>query len=287
MMKIIRVIFLIMISNTWLLSQDTFRKNRLKPLVITSSAVYAASLVALNELWYADFERQSFRFFNDNKEWKQVDKIGHFYSAFHLSAAAYHGLNWAGVEDKKSVVWAGIVSAIVLSPIEIFDGFSAQYGASYGDLIANSAGGLFFISQKLFWNEIRIHPKFSFNRSGYASQRPEILGESLSQELLKDYNAQTYWLSLDLYRFNKSFPKWLNIGLGYGAKGMVFANDQQNENGGYNPERQFYLGLDFNLSDYKSNSKVLNTLIYFINLVRIPAPTLEYSDGNFHFHSFR
>ncbi len=286
-MRLISISFLLFFFAYYASAQDsTSVKKRLKPLVIGSSTLYAGSLIALNELWYADFERQSFQFFNDNAEWKQVDKIGHFYSAFHISAASYHGLKWAGLEHKKSVIWGALVSTIVLTPIEIFDGFSAQYGASYGDLIANTTGGLFFAGQQLLWNEIRIHPKFSFNRSAYASLRPEILGQGLKEEILKDYNAQTYWLSFDMSKFNSFFPKWLNLGLGYGAKEMIFANDRQNQNSGFEPQRQFYVGLDIDISNFESKSRVVNTLIYIINLVRIPAPALEFSDGNFRFHSF-
>ncbi|MEQ8925324.1 MAG: DUF2279 domain-containing protein [Fulvivirga sp.] len=287
MRPIKRYILLVVLSLSFskTFSQDSTR-NRLKPLLIASSATYATSLILLDQLWYADFEREGFHFFNDNKEWKQVDKVGHFYSAFHISSASYKLLRWAYQEENKSVFWGSIASVIALTPIEIFDGFSAEYGASYGDIIANTAGGLLFYGQQKAWGEIRIHPKYSFNRSEYAELRPEILGKNLNEELLKDYNAQTFWLSVDLSKFNTKFPKWLNIAFGYGAQDMVFANDESNKSAGFNPQRQFYLGLDLDLNEYKTRSKTLNTLIYFVNMIKIPSPTLELRDGKFYFHSF-
>src|SRR5688572_29181951 len=68
-------------------SQDStrFRSNRLRNLVIVTSIGYTAGMTGLYHLWYRDAEQQSFRFFNDNKEWKQVDKIGHFGSSFYMS----------------------------------------------------------------------------------------------------------------------------------------------------------------------------------------------------------
>ena len=55
--------------------------KRLKGLVIGSTIAYGITLVGLNELWFEDSGKQSFQFFNDNAEWKQVDKAGHFFSA--------------------------------------------------------------------------------------------------------------------------------------------------------------------------------------------------------------
>ena len=64
-------------------------------------------------------------------------------------------------------------------------------------------------------------PKFSFHTTKYASLRPNVLGSSLSEEIFKDYNGQTYWLSVNLHSFFKSskLPKWLNLAAGYGADG--------------------------------------------------------------------
>jgi len=265
-------------------AQDSLRDKRLKPLIISSSAVYTASLIGLNELWYSDFEKQSFRFFDDHDEWKQIDKIGHFYSAFHISKAGYGGLKWAGLTEEKAILWGSIASFLVLTPIEIFDGYSAEYGASYSDVIANTAGTALFLGQQKLWGEIKIHPKFSFRRTSFAKVRPELLGSSFHEELLKDYNGQTYWLSFDLSKMiNGDFPKWLNIAIGYGANGMVSADDETNKSLGYEPSRQYYLAIDFDLNEYKTRSKFVNTLIYVINMIHLPAPAIEFgSELKFH-----
>lgn len=259
--------------------------KRLKPLLIGTGVAYTGALIGLNELWYSDFERESFHFFDDSKEWKQLDKAGHFFAAFQLSSGGYRALRWANVADKKSILWGSIFSAIALTPIEVFDGFSAAYGASYSDIIANTAGASFFYIQQSNWGEIKIHPKFSFRRTAYPALRPELLGKNLQEEILKDYNGQTYWLSFDISKFAKGdFPKWLNVAVGYGANNMVAARDAQSQTLGYEPQRQLYLALDFDFNEYRSKSKLLNTLIYFINMIHLPAPTIELSDKlKFHF----
>lgn len=280
------VIFMLFILSSHCVAQDTTKIARFKPLVISSTVAYAGALIALNELWYSDFERQSFQFFNDNKEWKQLDKLGHFFSSFHLSHLGYKGLKWSGIEENKSIFWGTMVSVMVLTPIEVFDGFSAEYGASAGDLVANSAGALLFYSQQKRWGEIRIHPKYSFQRSGYAPLRPEILGANLSEELVKDYNAHTHWLSFDISKFNESFPRWINIAVGYAAKEMIYANDAQNKEIGLRPTRRYFISIDFDLNEYKGRSKIVNTLIDLVNVIKLPAPTIELSNSKFRFHSF-
>jgi len=256
---------------------DSVNRKRLKPLIIGSSVAYAGALVGLNELWYSDFEKESFHFFDDHKEWKQMDKLGHFYSAFHISQGSFSALQWTGLQNKKSLFWGVVVSAAVITPIEIFDGFSAEYGASFSDLIANTAGASLFYLQQSQWNEVRIHPKFSFHTTKYPPYRPDLLGNTFNEELLKDYNGQTYWLSFDISKMTKaSFPKWLNLALGYSANNMVAANSKQSREIGFNPYRQYFIAIDFDFNEYKSRSKFINTLLYLVNMVHLPAPTLEY-----------
>ena len=247
-------------------------------LTIGGTVVYGATLAGLSHLWYSDSESQSFRFFNDNTEWNQVDKVGHFFSSFYFSYGTSRALQWCNVPPKKSDLIGSLVGFGVMLPIEILDGFSDAYGASTGDLIANAAGSAFYLGQTALWDEVRIYPKFSFHQTEYAGLRPDLLGEDFTSELLKDYNGQTFWLSVDMDKFIK-FPAWLNLAAGYGAEGMVYARDHQNIEKGYpKPYRQLYLSIDFDLRAIKSRSKVVNTLIFFASMIKIPAPTLEFSN---------
>jgi hypothetical protein len=256
--------------------RDSVNNRRLRTVVIGSAAAYTVTLAGLNSLWYADSKRQSFRFFDDNSEWKQVDKLGHFYSAFYFSYGMSRVLQWSRVPASKADLIGAITGFAVLVPVEIFDGFSDAYGASTGDLIADAGGAAFYLAQTRLWKEPRIFPKFSFHRTGYASIRPDLLGDNLAGEILKDYNGQTYWLSVDMDKFIR-FPKWLNIAAGYGANDMVFARDNQNRAAGYNPYRQYYIGFDFDPSAIRTRSKVIKTLLFVANLIKIPAPALEFS----------
>lgn len=254
-------------------------------MLIAGSAGYALTLYGLNELWYEDSERQSFQFFNDNKEWNQIDKLGHFYSSFYLSYGASKAYQWCSVPKKKSDFYGALTGFLVMLPIEIMDGYSDAYGASSGDLLANAGGSLFYLGQSLLWKEPRIYPKFSFHRTDFAKERPNVLGDNLSSEMLKDYNGQTYWLSFDMDKFIK-FPKWLNLAVGYGADGMVYAHDHINTQLGYKAYRQYYFTLDPDLTAIQTRSKFLRTAFFIISMIKLPSPTIEFSNHGTRFHMF-
>jgi len=111
------------------------------------------------------------------------------------------------------------------------------------------------------------------------------LGSSLSEQILKDYNGQTYWLSCNIHSIfpEKKFPNWLNIAFGYGAQGMVGGNDNifERENAIYDysflsRNRQFYISPDIDLSKLKIDNKLLKSFIIVINCIKFPMPALEY-----------
>jgi len=260
-----------------------------KKLIIASTSVgvaYTASMIVLGNAWYDDAPKQSFHFFNDAPEWKQMDKAGHFYSAFHLADNASSVLRSCNVSQRRSDIIGAITGTVILSSIEVFDGYSAAYGASASDIAANLAGTLLYLGQSWKWNEVRIHPRFSFHRTALAKDRPDVLGRGAS-ELLKNYNGQTLWLSVDVAKFapNSRWPKWLSVAGGYGAENMLYARDGQNQSVGLDPYRQYYLSLDVDLTAIPVRSKFLKTLLKVANIIKIPAPTLEFSHKGVRAHA--
>src|SRR5688572_5286465 len=108
-MKLNRFIVILVFTSTFSCAfsqphQDSVvvNRKRLTTFVAGSGVAYGATLVGLNELWYKDSKRQSFQFFNDNAEWKQVDKIGHFYSSFYFSYGLSRALRWCNVKPRKA-----------------------------------------------------------------------------------------------------------------------------------------------------------------------------------------
>jgi hypothetical protein len=266
-------------------SADTLNQKRLVAYAVGTGVVYTGTMVYLGNQWYSEFEKQPFHFFDDSKEWKQVDKAGHMYGAYQLQNISYHALRHTGLNAEKSLLWSGVTSFLFISSIELFDGYSAEYGASVSDVVANASGIGLFTFQQLLWKENRIHLKFSFQQTDYPPLRPSLLGEGWHEEVVKDYNGQSYWLSFDIHSLtNKKFPKWLNVAVGYGAQDMIFANDEANREAGYSPYRQWYIGPDIDLTHFKSKSKAVNTILFALNMIRIPAPALEYNKHGWSWH---
>jgi len=103
-------------------------------------AVYVGGMVTLSQTWYNKDSQTKFHFFNDNAEWKQVDKAGHFWGAFQESKGGVDALKQTGLSEKQAI-WLGSLTGILLqTPIELLDGYQESYGASVGDLVANTAG---------------------------------------------------------------------------------------------------------------------------------------------------
>lgn len=263
---------------------DSLNIARRNAVVISEAVIGAGVLVGLNQLWYDDYARSDFHFINDNSEWLQMDKVGHVYSAYHLGSIGKNALQWSGASRKSQLIYGSTLGFVFLSAVEVFDGYSSKWGASMGDVAANATGTALFVSQELLWKEQRIVPKFSFHTTPYASARPNVLGHSLNEQLLKDYNGQTYWLSVNLYSFFKGskIPKWLNLAVGYGAEGMITGNDAF-INTIFLPNderyRQFYFSFDADLTKIETNSHILKTIFTVFNTVKIPAPTFEISSS--------
>ncbi|WP_400079470.1 DUF2279 domain-containing protein [Winogradskyella sp. R77965] len=263
--------------NQFLKPSDSLNTSRRNAVVITETALATATLVSLNQLWYAAYPRSKFKTINDSGEWLQMDKMGHVFSSYQLGRLSANTFNWAGVQKKDQLIYGSTLGLGFLTAVEVMDGFSEEWGFSWTDMAANVTGTGLYVGQELLWQEQRILLKYSFHRTDFAQQRPDKLGSGFSEEFLKDYNGQTYWLSANINSFlnTNSVPKWLNLAFGYGANGMLTgdANDPLFLN--QNRTRQYYLSLDIDLSRIRTNSNVLKTIFDVFNVIKVPFPALE------------
>lgn len=274
------------------LLSDTIDKNKLKIVIVTESALYVATMAGLYGLWYKNYPQSGFHFSNDNGEWLQMDKVGHITTSYYVGLIGYSALRWAGVSEKKATWYGGLTGLVYLSSVEVLDGFSEEWGASPGDLAANTLGAALFISQQLAWHEQRLVMKWSFHSTPYAQYNPDQLGSTLPQQLLKDYNGQTYWLSANISSFlskESRFPKWLNFAGGYGADGMTGPYTNPEEINGipvpYSERyRQFYISPDIDLSRIPVKSRTLKLILNTIGFIKIPMPALEFNKNGIKFH---
>lgn len=268
---------------------DTLNIARRNAVVISESAISGLTLLALNQLWYADFKRGKFHATDDSNQWLQMDKLGHVFSSYHLGRFSADALNWSGVRKKDQLIYGATLGFTFLTAIEVFDGFSEEWGFSWSDMAANAAGTGLYIGQELLWNEQRIMLKYSFHQTRFAKQNPNKLGNGLLEEVLKDYNGQTYWLSFNLQSFlkNSRIPKWLNLALGYSGEGMLNGvNNSVNELfASTQSYRQYFISFDVDLTKIKTNSNFLKSVFSVFSSIKVPFPALEINEkSNAKFH---
>lgn len=281
---------------------DSLSKPRIWAVSGGQAAIWVSSMVALNKAWYSNYPRSSFQFFDDSGEWQQIDKVGHAWSAYWGAQFSSSLFRWSGVPRKKAALYGAGMGIAYLSVIEILDGYSAQWGFSVGDMLANTSGSLLYAAQEWAWLEQRIQFKFSSHINRYDDpvllrKVNQLYGASYPERILKDYNGQTYWLSLNLKSFarNSKLPAWLNIAVGYGGTGMFggyhnFWTDKETgifyDRRDIERVRQFYVSPDIDLSKIKIKGKT-PALFRALNGLKLkfPLPALEWNtSGQWRFH---
>lgn len=265
---------------------DSLHKGRIIGVSTSVGAVWAGSYIGLWQVWYKNVPQSKFHFFNDSQEWMQMDKMGHGYTAYWLYNRMYTLFHWTGLDRKKSLWIGGAIGLGFQTTLEIFDGFSSQWGFSWADMTANTSGVILFGAQELLFHKQIITPKFSYYPSKYAMYRPDVLGNNFGQRLLKDYNAQTYWFSINIASCMPQrwkFPKWLNLAVGYSANQKLegyknyYAIQTASGSQSFSAYRQFLLSLDIDLSKIPVKKPWLKTLLSTLNTLKIPFPAIEFS----------
>lgn len=273
------------------------KKKRIVGVAAANIIGYGGSMALLYQAWYKNYPRSNFHTINDNKEWMQIDKVGHVYSAYIESKASMEIWRWAGLSRNKRIWIGGMSGAVYQTVIEVLDGYSAEWGWSWGDFAANIAGSGIFVAQELAWNQQKVQMKFSFHRADYsgdpqiAQQINTLFGSSTASRMLKDYGAQTYWLSANIKSFlpKTKLPGWLNLAVGYGAQNIYgpygniwddpFVPGNIIDKSAIPRYRQWYLAPDIDFTRIKTKNKFLKIAFFALNAFKFPTPSLELSQG--------
>jgi uncharacterized protein YfiM (DUF2279 family) len=269
------------------------KQNRSYLIGGVHAAVYGGMFVGLSAAWYKNYAKSSFHTYNDAAEWLQMDKVGHAWTVYTASRWSYGMFSWAGQNNTKATLLSSGSALAYMLSIEYLDGRSAEWGWSWPDVGADIFGAALFTAQQLKWKQQKVYLKFSSHRIQYGAELETranaLFGKSLPERLLKDYNAQSYWLS---FKFpGNKIPAWLGWSIGYGAKGMLggYSNIAYDKNGNIvfdrsdiKRQRQWYLAPDVDLTKIKTKSRLLRSVFYTVNSLKFPAPALEFSGGKLH-----
>lgn len=281
--------FLVILANFFVLGQQSFwhpadsiHKKRLITTSVVMGTTWTGSMVGLGTVWYKGVEKTKWHAFDDSRNWMQMDKAGHFYTGYKINQLTSDLFRWSGVDNTKATLIGSGISFGYQTTLEMLDAFSAEWGFSWADFGSNVFGAASYSSQQIFWNEERIIPKFSFHPTRYSDLRPEILGSNFLENLLKDYNGQTYWLTVNPSKFfnNSKLPKWLCFSLGYSADKKIYG-DQDVYYGideTLYAKREYLFSLDVDFSAIKTRHQWLNVLIKQLNYLKVPFPALMLTD---------
>lgn len=263
----------------------TFNKNRFIWTSVGIGGTWAGGMIGLNEIWYSQVTKSPWNSFDDSKNWLQMDKAGHFYTANKLNSLTTEMYQWSGVKNKNAI-WYGLgVSLGFQTTLEFLDAFTQDWGWSWGDMTANILGTASYTTQKLIWDEERIITKFSYSPTEFASIRPNVLGSTFPERLLKDYNGQTYWLSFSPGTFlkNSRIPKWACLSFGYSAHEKLVGSEGYYLDPAtgieYFEQREFLLSLDIDFSRIPVKRPWLKALLKQFNYLKVPFPALLVRDG--------
>ncbi len=282
---------------------DSLDKVRFYSALGIGLSSFTATSIGLYNSWYKNFDQSKFHLFNDWKEWRGMDKMGHAYTSYNLCNIGYQGARWTGISKKGGLVIAGIGSTVIQTTIEIMDGHSSKWGFSLGDVAFNTIGTGLFIAQQSFWDDQKFRIKVSSSRKDYQDQIllsqngiessisdriDQLYGESTMERFLKDYNAQTIWVSANIKSIIPSapVPKWLNLAFGFSGENLLGGFDNQwfiadekyvaPENI-YPRYHQFILSFDADLNKIKTKNHFVNSLLALLNSFKLPAPAIEYN----------
>ena len=230
---------------------DSIVKRNAKIVLGSHAVIYGGTVVGLNRLWFKDCQWIGMHTINDNSDWLQMDKLCHATTSYHTCLF--------GDESMR------------------LDGGYEGWGFSWGDMAADVGGIALYTTQQLLWDEQRISLKYSFHPTEYAQYNPEELGHNLISQSLKDYNGITIWAAFNVKELfldsESSFPEWLTVDLGYGAKGMI----EPQPTADFESVRQFYLAPGVDLAKLPVKNRYFKAILRAFSFIKLPTPALEYN----------
>jgi hypothetical protein len=209
-------------------------------------AGYAAATLAYGyNAWWENldtsFEFRDEGWFGKDSYRGGADKTGHAYFGYASTRLLTWTFQWAGNDPARSRrLGAGLTGALLLA-VEVFDGFTEEYGFGTGDLLMNGVGiGLgWLLESHPAWDDL-----LDFRLQYWPSDRKE--REEDGTSIAEDYSGQTYLLLLKASGVpalrDHKILRYLEVAMGYGSRGYRPERPPDER------ERNVYYGISLNLS---------------------------------------
>jgi hypothetical protein len=221
--------------------------------------------------WWKD-HRTSFHFREDLVYACNVDKLGHFYASTALSTGLSKSLEWAGLEERSSLLWGAVGSSVFETFVEIEDGYSEYWGFDRVDFASNMLGAWYPYLQHQYPVLKNFQMRFSYlpKNAGEASAIP-----GQTRTIFDDYEGQTMWLTMTpkglLPRsWADWWPGFLAVSLGVSVRNNSL------------PDRHlvWYFAPDLDMREIiPSSTPFLRALGELLNYFHFPMPAVRFAPG--------
>jgi len=252
---------------------------RLSSMIGLMATMNTVAYLYQRKVWYTENTTvfHTLEFMQDWNKYQQMDKFGHFSDAYFTSDLAGKIYRWSGFSGNTSV-WLGALSGWAwMLEIEVSDAFMAEWGFSWGDMLANTLGSAFYVLQQFNYDALGgLHPKFSWHKS---EAWKEMRYHKDPKAFFEDYEGMTFWLTINPHHYfpeswKKDYSQWLApLGL---AVGVSAKNIGIYPWGGY---KEYFVGLDVDLRKLPiwDDWPFFKFVKSEVNFLRLPLPTIRFS----------
>lgn len=219
----------------------------------------------LNNLWWKG-ERVPFHI-NTTQDYTyalNADKFGHATFAYMASTVYGDLMRWCGVDSTSAAWWGFGVAMTYQTYIEVRDGYSRDYGFSWGDIGANTLGSALPVVKhyvpalRAFDLQISFRPSDAFRQGAYNA-------------IIDDYTSTTHWLAMNVHDLaprsvQEYVPTWLGVAIGHSVRNL------DGRGGG---EHVVLLSLDWQLHRIPHLPSWLRDVARVLHLYHLPAPAVQ------------
>ncbi len=244
--------------------KDSINNTKLYIIAGASTAAFIYGYAVQNTIWWKGSKSKFHS--NFKQDWEYAlgsDKFGHFFFGISITRLYSHALMWSGMSEEKALYYSGIVALSYQTFIEIRDGFSKDYGFSWGDFAANLMGAIYPNLQYRY----PYLKNFNFKLSFYPSER---FKQGYNKYILDDYESTYNWLSINFRNFlpdkiRNYIPPFINIAIGHSVKKLNLQTRHH----------EFFLALDWDFSYIKTENHLLKFLKSLLGLYHLPSPAVQ------------
>ena len=243
---------------------------RLGLLASISAGSFVVGHAFLSNLWW---KGQPVPFhFEFDKDWSYAlgaDKFGHAIMSYLGTDLYRQALAWTGFENRTALWISSVLVWSYMTYIEIRDGFSIDWGFSWGDMAANTLG----IGWRLLEEYEPAFKAVTWKASYWPS---DAWRAGLYSNIIDDYESTYHWASIDPELFMPKgvadfWPDWLNIALAHTVSGVASYDGSGSH--------QFVLALDIDTEGFGVTDPFWSSVLRVINYYHIPMPAIRFGHG--------